>query len=126
MSFDFLEIYDYEDSESNCEQLCSYFDEVCDSSDKSSKTSGLSYFNKKRQKICDTKSFNFGEDWPCNELVYSFIHKSVSSYVEKYPYLTKLNETSHWRLCPSYNIQRYIGEEEGFFNLHNENSGSHP
>ena len=147
MPYDFLEIYDYENFDSKCEQVCSYFDEIYDQEGqgalgrrnkslttplnlgggwKTNKNSGLSYFNKRRQKICATKSFNFGEDWPCNELVYSFIHKSVSSYVEKYPYLTKLNETSHWRLCPSYNIQRYIGEEEGFFNLHNENSGSHP
>jgi len=95
-------------------------------SDQSSKSSGLSYFNKKRQKICDTKSFNFGEDWACNEIVYSFISDSISSYVKKYSFLETLNKGAHWRLCPSYNIQRYEGEKEGFFTLHNENSGSHP
>ena len=126
MPYDFLEVYDYENSKSNCEQICSYFDEVYNISDQSSKSSGLSYFNKKRQKICDTKSFNFGEDWACNEIVYSFISDSISSYVKKYSFLETLNKGAHWRLCPSYNIQRYIGEEEGFFNLHNENSGSHP
>ena len=147
MPYDFLEVYDYENFDSKCEQVCSYFDEIYDQEGqgalgeknksltvplnlgggwKTNKNSGLSYFNKRRQKICATKSFNFGEDWFCNELVNSLIHKSVSSYVEKYPFLTKLNTTSQWRLCPSYNIQRYVGKEEGFFNLHNENSGSHP
>ena len=28
MPYDFLEVYDYENSELNCEQICSYFDEV--------------------------------------------------------------------------------------------------
>ena len=87
MPYDFLEVYDYENSKSNCEQICSYFDEVYNISDQSSKSSGLSYFNKKRQKICDTKSFNFGEDWACNEIVYSFISDSISSYVKKYSFL---------------------------------------
>ena len=126
MPYDFLEVYDYENSESNCEQICSYFDEVYNISDQSSKSSGLSYFNKKRQKICDTKSFNFGEDWACNEIVYSFISDSISSYVKKYSFLETLNKGAHWRLCPSYNIQRYEGEKEGFFTLHNENSGTYP
>ena len=125
MPYDFLEVYDYENSESNCEQICSYFDEVYNISDQSSKSSGLSYFNKKRQKICDTKSFNFGEDWACNEIVYSFISDSISSYVKKYSFLETLNKGAHWRLCPSYNIQRYVGEKEGFFTLHNENSGTY-
>ena len=126
MPYDFLEVYDYENSESNCEQICSYFDEVYNISDQSSKSSGLSYFNKKRQKICDTKSFNFGEDWACNEIVYSFISDSISSYVKKYSFLETLNKGAHWRLCPSYNIQIYEGEKEGFFTLHNENSGTYP
>ena len=147
MPYDFLEVYDYENFDSKCEQVCSYFDEIYDQEGqgalgkknkslttplnlgggwKTNKNSGLSYFNKRRQKICATKTFDFGEDWFCNELMYSLVHKSVSSYVEKYPFLTKLNTTSQWRLCPSYNIQRYVGKEEGFFNLHNENSGSHP
>ena len=126
MPYDFLEVYDYENSELNCEQICSYFDEVYNISDQSSKSSGLSYFNKKRQKICDTKSFNFGEDWACNEIVYSFISDSISSYVKKYSFLETLNKGAHWRLCPSYNIQRYEGEKEGFFTLHNENSGTYP
>jgi prolyl 4-hydroxylase len=126
MPYDFLEVYDYENSKSNCEQICSYFDEVYNISDQSSKSSGLSYFNKKRQKICDTKSFNFGEDWACNEIVYSFISDSISSYVKKYSFLETLNKGAHWRLCPSYNIQRYEGEKEGFFTLHNENSGTYP
>ena len=126
MPYDFLEVYDYENSESNCEQICSYFDEVYNISDQSSKSSGLSYFNKKRQKICDTKSFNFGEDWACNEIVYSFISDSISSYVKKYSFLETLNKGAYWRLCPSYNIQRYEGEKEGFFTLHNENSGTYP
>ena len=118
MPYDFLEVYDYENSESNCEQICSYFDEVYNISDQSSKSSGLS--------ICDTKSFNFGEDWACNEIVYSFISDSISSYVKKYSFLETLNKGAHWRLCPSYNIQRYEGEKEGFFTLHNENSGTYP
>ena len=41
MYYDFLEVYDYENSESNCEQICSYFDEVYNISDQSSKSSGL-------------------------------------------------------------------------------------
>ena len=40
MPYDFLEVYDYENSESNCEQICSYFDEVYNISDQSSKSSG--------------------------------------------------------------------------------------
>jgi len=99
---------------------------VDDAAKKTNKNSGLAYFNKRRKKICSTRSLNFGEDWPCNEIIYSFIHRSVSSYVKKYSYLSQKNKSSYWRLCPSYNIQRYVGKEEGFFNLHDENSGSHP
>ena len=35
-------------------------------------------------------------------------------------------DKNDWRVAPHYNIQKYNGENEGFFTLHNEDSGSHP
>ena len=64
-SNDFLEVYDYKfsgccDREHSCEYAIKLFESVYDES--SSKSGGLSYFNKNRQKICASKTFDFGQD----------------------------------------------------------------
>ena len=126
---DFLEVYDYKfngccDREHSCENAIKHFESVYDES--SSKSAGLSYFNKNRQKICASKTFDFGQDLEINPYIYKYVQPSIKSYTEKYDYLSKIDKVSQWRLCPNYNVQRYDGEKEGFFSLHNESSGTYP
>ena len=118
--YDFIEIYDTSQI-SICENIVSFFERVY-----VPKSSGLKAFNRNRQKICATMTLNFGEDWEINNSVYFFVSKAIEEYRNKYDYLKKIDKISQWRLSPSYNIQRYDGEEEGFFSLHNESSGSYP
>ena len=54
------------------------------------------------------------------------MNEGIEKYRNKYDYLKRIDKISQWRLSPSYNIQRYDGEQEGFFSLHNESSGSYP
>jgi len=105
---------------SSCKSIIEYFESVPNKS-----KGGLPFFNKSRQKVCVTKSFNFGDDNPINSSIYTFVNNSLSRYCNKYDYLNKLNTSSYWRLCPVYNLQKYE-EGEGFFSLHNEQSGSYP
>ena len=146
MLYDFIEIYDLDSArrvaeesssqpilisvdwvevgEKNCERIIEFFESVYD--EKSSKDSGLAYFNKNRQKVCATKTFDFSTDNSINDPIYYFIKSALESYTKKYGYLNTINKASQWRLCPFYNVQRYDGEKEGFFALHNEHSGSYP
>ena len=62
---------------------------------------------------------------PINASIYTFVNNSLANYCKKYDYLNKLNKSSYWRLCPVYNLQKYE-QGEGFFSLHNEQSGSYP
>ena len=123
-SNDFIEVYDYKFNGDCCEDAIRYFESVYDES--SSKSGGLSYFNRNRQKICAFKTFDFGQDLEINPYVYTYVKPSIKSYTEKYDYLSKIDKVSQWRLCPSYNVQRYDGPEEGFFSLHNEQTGLYP
>ena len=117
---DFIEIYDTSQI-SICENIVSFFERSY-----IPKSSGLKAFNWTRQKICSTMTLDFGQDWEINELVYAFVKVAIDKYRNKYDYLKRIDKISQWRLCPSYNIQRYDGEQEGFFSLHNESSGSYP
>ena len=118
---DFLEIYDDDYTYAGCDEIIKFFDQTY-----TSKPAGLKAFNRNRQKVCSTITLNFGEDWEINDSVYVFVRLAIEKYREKYDYLNSIDKISQWRLCPSYNIQRYNGEEEGFFSLHNETSGSYP
>ena len=122
-SDDFIEVYDYKFG-GDCEDAIRYFESVYDES--SSKSGGLSYFNRNRQKICASKTFDFGQDLEVNPYIYKYVQPSIKSYTEKYDYLSKIDKVSQWRLCPNYNVQRYDGPEEGFFSLHNEHTGMYP
>ena len=64
-----------------CKEIIDYFESVPNKS-----RGGLPFFNKKRQKICVTKSFNFGDDNPINASLYTFIKNSLSkqsSHIKK-------------------------------------------
>ena len=103
-----------------CLRIIEFFEREYD--EEKTRTGGLKFFNKNRQKICATKTLSFAEDEDVNELVYSFVSQGIDRYCEDFSYL----KNKEWRLSPSYNIQRYDGEEEGYFSLHNEASGSYP
>ena len=118
---DFLEIYDDDYTYATCDEIIKFFDQTY-----IPKSSGLKVFNRNRQKICSTLTLNFGEDWEINDSVYEFIKVAIKKYRQKYDFLNSIDKFSQWRLCPSYNIQRYDGKEEGYFSLHNETSGSYP
>ena len=107
--------------EPDCKRIINFFEKTY-----VPKPSGLKAFNRNRQKICSTMTLNFGEDLEVNDIVYFYLNKAIEQYRNKYDYLKKIDKISQWRLCPSYNIQRYDGKEEGFFSLHNETSGSYP
>ena len=119
----FIETYDTPQvwKDNICESIISFFEKKY-----IPKSSGLKAFNRNRQKVCSTITFNFGEDWEINDSVYFFVKEGIDKYRDKYEYLNSIDKFSQWRLCPSYNIQRYDGKEEGYFSLHNETSGSYP
>ena len=116
----FIGIYDISPI-SDCDNIVRFFEKTY-----VPKSSGLKVFNRNRQKICSTITLDFGEDWEINDSVYFFVKEGIDKYRNKYDYLHSIDKFSQWRLCPSYNIQRYDGKEEGYFSLHNETSGSYP
>jgi prolyl 4-hydroxylase len=118
--YDFIETYDF-GLELSCQKVINFFEREYD--EEKSRTGGLKFFNKKRQKICATKTLSFDEDVEINELVYFFVSQGIDKYSNDY---TFLNVNKSWRLSPSYNIQRYDGDKEGYFSIHNEASGSYP
>ena len=118
--YDFIETYDF-GLELDCQKVINFFERVYDEG--KSRTGGLKFFNKNRQKICATETLSFAEDLEINELVYFFVGQAIDKYSNDY---TFLNVNKSWRLSPSYNIQRYDGDKEGYFSLHNEASGSYP
>ena len=119
----FIETYDTPQvwKDNICESIISFFAKTY-----VPKSSGLKAFNRNRQRVCSTITFNFGEDWEINDSVYFFVKEGIDKYRDKYEYLNSIDKFSQWRICPSYNIQRYDGKEEGYFSLHNETSGSYP
>ena len=118
--YDFIETYDF-GLELDCQKVINFFESVYDEG--KSRTGGLKFFNKNRQKICATETLSFADDVDINELVYFFVGQAIDKYSNDY---TFLNVNKSWRLSPSYNIQRYDGDKEGYFSLHNEASGSYP
>ena len=118
--YDFIETYDF-GLELDCQKVINFFESVYDEG--KSRTGVLKFFNKNRQKICATETLSFAEDVEINELVYFFVGQAIDKYSNDY---TFLNVNKSWRLSPSYNIQRYDGDKEGYFSLHNEASGSYP
>ena len=119
----FIETYDTPQvwKDNICESIISFFEKKY-----IPKSSGLKAFNRNRQKVCSTMTLDFGQDWDINDSVYFFVKEGIDKYRNKYDYLKRIDKISQWRLSPSYNIQRYDGEQEGFFSLHNESSGSYP
>ena len=107
----------------SCENIIKTFESDMDKN--YNKNSGLAYFNKKRQRICAGTSLDFSSGGIINDTIFLFLNSALKLYTEKYNYL-KTPEAGRWRLSPFYNIQRYDGEEEGYFILHHEQSGQYP
>ena len=141
MMNDFLEVYDYYEPEAqqDCENIIKCFEAQVDNSGRhpndpynnlkarvSSKKPGLSIFSRPRGRVCSVVTANFNEDLQMNPFVWKYVNTSTKLYGEKYDYLKQLFDKNDWRVAPHYNIQKYNGENEGFFTLHNEDSGSHP
>lgn len=117
---DFIEIYDDKQKPFSVAEVVTWFEN--NYSTTKSKQSGLSYFNQHRKRICTSMTLDFGQNYEPNDVLYYLIDEAKNQYVKTYSFLNKL----HWRLCPTYNIQKYDGNEEGFFSLHNEQSGTYP
>ena len=117
---DFIEIYDNEEKLFSVVNVITWFEDNYDRN--KSKESGLSYFNQHRQRICTSKTMDFGLDYEPNDVIYYLVNEAKKQYVKTYSFLDKLQ----WRLCPLYNIQGYDGPKEGFFSLHNEHTGMYP
>ena len=121
---DFIEIYDYYEPEKDCENTIEIFEKFAN--DKPSRSAGLSVFNKNRQKICTQSTFNLNEDLIINAYIYKYVKTGLKSYVKKYDFLEECFDKPWCRIAPHYNVQKYDGEKEGYFSLHNEQSGMHP
>ena len=121
---DFIEIYDYYEPEKDCENTIEIFEKFAN--DKPSRSAGLSVFNKNRQKICTQSTFNLNEDLIINAYIYKYVKTGLKSYVKKYDFLEEFFDKPWCRIAPHYNVQKYDGEKEGYFSLHNEQSGMHP
>ena len=121
---DFIEIYDYYEPEKDCENTIEIFEKFAN--DKPSRSAGLSVFNKNRQKICTQSTFNLNEDLIINAYIYKYVKTGLKSYVKKYDFLEEFFDKPWCRIAPHYNVLKYDGEKEGYFSLHNEQSGMHP
>ena len=125
---DFLETYDGFISEKNSKEVLRLFEKLGEIADVP-KNQGLAYFNKGRQKVCTSVTFDFDDTInPCGPLLESCIQAGLKSYVDKYPFLRNINKFggSRWRICPTYNIQKYEGKKEGYFTLHCEHAAGYP
>ena len=124
----FLETYDGLLSEKNSKEVLRVFERLGEIADVP-KNQGLAYFNKGRQKVCTSVTFDFDDAVnPCGPLLKSCIEAGLKSYMDKYPFLRNINKFggSRWRICPTYNIQKYEGEKEGYFTLHCEHAAGYP
>ena len=121
---DFIEIYDYYKPEQDCENAIEVFEILAN--DKASRTAGLSVFNKNRQKICLQITLDLNEELAINSYLYKYVKTGLKSYVKKYDFLEEFFDKPWCRVAPHYNVQKYDGEKEGYFGLHNEHSGMHP
>ena len=125
---DFLEIYDGFLSEKKSGDVLRVFESLS-SVATISKDQGLPYFNKGRRKVCTSLTFSFEDTVnPSGPILESCIEAGLEAYMKKYKFLKKINRTggSRWRICPTYNIQKYDGEKEGYFTLHCEHAAGYP
>ena len=106
-----------------CKNIIEYFESNVDKD--YNKNSGLAFFNKKRNRICAGFSLDFSSSGIINDSIFLFLNSALKLYTQKYKYL-KTDEAGRWRLTPLYNLQRYDGEEEGYFTLHHEHTGQYP
>ena len=79
-----------------CENIISFFEKKY-----IPKSSGLKAFNRNRQKVCSTITFNFGEDWEINDSVYFFVKEGIDKYRDKYEYLNSIDKFSQFRKSDS-------------------------
>ena len=121
---DFIEVYDYIKPEQDCENAIEVFEEFANN--KPSRSAGLSVFNKNRDKICTQSTFDLRGDVKINSYIYKYVKTSLKSYVKKYDFLEVFFDKPFCRVSPQYNVQKYDGDKEGYFSLHNEQSGMHP
>ena len=121
---DFIEVYDFYKPEQDCKNAIEVFEEFAN--DKDSKSAGLSFFNKNRDKICTQSTFDLRGDISINAYIYKYVNTGLKSYVKKYDFLDVFFDKPWCRISPHYNVQRYDGNKEGYFSLHNEQSGMYP
>ena len=125
---DFLETYAGLLSEKKAEEVLSVFESLGEGATVS-KDQGLAYFNKGRRKVCTSLTFSFEDTVnACGPILESCLEAGLKSYMNKYSFLKDINQVggSRWRICPTYNIQKYDGEKEGYFTLHCEHAAGYP
>ena len=125
---DFLETYDGLLSEKKAEEVLSVFESLGEVATVS-KDQGLAYFNKGRRKVCTSLTFSFEDTVnACGPILESCLEAGLKSYMNKYSFLKDINQVggSRWRICPTYNIQKYEGKKEGYFTLHCEHAAGYP
>ena len=90
----FIETYDTPQvwKDNICESIISFFEKKY-----IPKSSGLKAFNRNRQKVCSTITFNFGEDWEINDSVYFFVREGIDKYRNKYVKLIVVNKNDLYK-----------------------------
>ena len=125
---DFLETYDGFLSEKKSKEVLRVFESLGELAT-TSKEQGLAYFNKGRRKVCTSLTFSFEDTVnPSGPILESCLEAGLESYMNKYSFLKDINQVggSRWRICPTYNIQKYEGKKEGYFTLHCEHAAGYP
>ena len=125
---DFLETYDGFLSEKKSGEILRVFESLGEVAT-TSKEQGLAYFNKGRRKVCTSLTFSFEDTVnACGPILESCLEAGLKSYTNKYSFLKDINQVggSRWRICPTYNIQKYDGKKEGYFTLHCEHAAGYP
>ena len=125
---DFLETYDGFLSEKKSKEVLRVFESLGELAT-TSKEQGLAYFNKGRRKVCTSLTFSFEDTVnPSGPILESCLEAGLKSYTNKYSFLKEINQVggSRWRICPTYNIQKYEGKKEGYFTLHCEHAAGYP
>ena len=116
-----LQIYDNALPKESCRNIIKYFDNHPDIGDVSFNgmydTKGR---RKKEIKNGTSLTFEFNSLPDCMNMLIPTLSIGIEKYKKKF---TELNELRNWNLTRDFNVQRFIGKEEGYFARHCEADG---
>jgi len=114
-------IYDNSLSKKECERVVQIFE------NSESKTPGKLLFNNESVVNTSAKSdielmgTRFNDGTEISQIIFNGVSKSFKKYREKYK--LGLDSLCKWELVQTYNVQKYDGEQDGYFAWHCETGG---